>query len=84
MPESRQKDPMGTPREQSERMLKKIQEMGNIYDFSIGSDGKTEFRFQKAKSLSLKGGKMALEVSFSSMEHENKSLLHFLLNTAKS
>ncbi len=75
---------MGTPREQNERMLKKIQEMGNVYDFSIGTDGKAEFLFQKAPSLSLKGGKMALKVSFSSMDQENDTLLHFLLNKAKS
>ena len=70
--------------EAAKRMLKKIQEMGNVSEFSIGSEDKTDFHFQKAPDLTLKGRKVPLEVSFSSMDHENDSLLHFLSNKSKS
>lgn len=65
-------------------MLKKILTMDNVYDFSTGSDEKTEFRFFRGPNLTTKDGKRTLEVSFSSMDYENTSLLHFLLNKSKN
>lgn len=79
----KEKGPRGTPKDESERMLKKIQEMSNVLEFSIGSEDTTDFRFQKAPDLHLKGKKTPVEVSFSSMDHENDSLLHFLSNKSK-
>ncbi len=80
----KEKGHIGTPREQGERMLKKIQGMDNVFEFSIGSEDKTDFHFEKAPNLVLKGRKMPLEISFSSMDHENGSLLHFLSSKSKS
>lgn len=78
------KDQKDTPRDESERMLKKIQEMGNVFEFSIGSEDKTDFHFEKAPGLPLKGRETPLEVSFSSMDQENDSLLHLLHTKSKS
>lgn len=91
MPKSPQKGSIDTPREQSERILKKIQQMGNIFEFSSGTIAEpgapevTDFYFSsKAPNIDLGPKKQSLEVSFSSMDQENDSLLHFLLNKAKS
>lgn len=84
MPKPTSKGPRGTTRDESERMLKKIQEMGNVFEFSIGSEDKRDFHFEKATDLVLKDRKTPLEVSFSSMDYENDSLLHFLSNKSKS
>jgi hypothetical protein len=80
----KEKGSRGTPRDENARMLKKIQEIGNVFEFSIGSEDKTEFHFEKTPDLELKSRKTPLEVSFSSMDHENNSLLHFLSSKSKS